>query len=764
MTTSRRLLTGAAAAALGLGLIPLGSAPPAGAATEQSSRYLDRTLRVLEGEADPAVVEELADRLDGGATRRTIVGERVRGDVYQDATVARLFAEILGREPSEADTEYWNDRIGVVGEYRVRAELLSAGELIASVGGSKEAFVETVYQYGLDRGASPADVTYWVGRTGSTASSRSQVAWWVLRSAEGRDVVARDLFEEVLARTPDTDSRDFYAGRLTVAKGIEDVTITLASSAEALTEAQRRDTLLLLREGSTVATVDAETFDPIAAPVAFADSVAPNLQLGITPGTSLVAIDVRPHTQVLYGLGSDGQLYSLNATTVTASKIGAPIVALAGEVVGFDFNPTVDRLRISTASGENLRINPDTGAVAFTDGPLAYAPGDRNEGDTPAVVGAAYTNSLRGALGTALPATTTLYDIDAGTDALVRQDPPNDGTLVTVGRGLGTDVEGPAGFDVSPDTGRAWAVMSDDLGYASFRLDLTSGRAIRQSSLPDEGDVLGIAIAPTAPAASGQGWLLSSNGVLGTHSVTAVDLADPDTALATITITGVTALTSLSGLDVRNATGMPYALGSDGQLYVLGAPKAATPTTVPAEKVGAPIANAVTWMGDAGFDFNPAVDRLRILIGTTNLRVNPNTGTLVDGDPVADGVQEDGPLAYAVGDANEGEAVSVTGGAYTNAPRGGVAATTQLFDIEGNADALVLQDPPNAGTLVTRGPLGADVDADGGFDVQTGTGTAYLVGRVGGVAQVRAVDLATGAGTLVGSAPDLPDLSGFTTT
>ncbi|HMJ76482.1 MAG TPA: DUF4214 domain-containing protein, partial [Iamia sp.] len=193
---------------MGLGLIPLGSAAPAGAATPQSTQYVERTLRVLEGEADPGLVEELADRLDGGTGRRTIVNERIAGDGHQDATVRELFADILGRSPSAGDHTYWNDRIGVVGEYRARAEILSARELITSLGGSKEAFVQAVYQSGLDRSASPADVTYWVGRTGDSAASRSQVAWFVLRSSEGRSIVARDLFEEVLARTPAAAARD----------------------------------------------------------------------------------------------------------------------------------------------------------------------------------------------------------------------------------------------------------------------------------------------------------------------------------------------------------------------------------------------------------------------------------------------------------------------------------------------------------------------------------------------------------------------------
>ena len=33
-----------------------------------------------------------------------------------------------------------------------------------------------------------------------------------------------------------------------------------------------------------------------------------------------------------------------------------------------------------------------------------------------------------------------------------------------------------------------------------------------------------------------------------------------------------------------------------------------------------------------GFDFNPAADRIRVVAGSINFRVNPNTGTGDDGD------------------------------------------------------------------------------------------------------------------------------------
>ena len=42
---------------------------------------------------------------------------------------------------------------------------------------------------------------------------------------------------------------------------------------------------------------------------------------------------------------------------------------LDGTEFGVDFNPQVDRLRVVSNSGQNLRLHPDTGAVAAVDKP-----------------------------------------------------------------------------------------------------------------------------------------------------------------------------------------------------------------------------------------------------------------------------------------------------------------------------------------------------------------------------------------------------------
>ena len=143
----------------------------------------------------------------------------------------------------------------------------------------------------------------------------------------------------------------------------------------------------------------------------------------------------------------------MQRTRAIATPIGGnPFMpALAGAAFGFDFNPTVDRIRVVSGSGQNLRLNPETGGVAFTDGALRYKDGDPTAGSSPAAIGAAYTNSVAGAM------TTTLYVIDTRKDALAIQAPPNDGVLTTVGP-LGVNLSGPLGFDISARDGKAYVL------------------------------------------------------------------------------------------------------------------------------------------------------------------------------------------------------------------------------------------------------------------------------------------------------------------
>lgn len=218
---------------------------------------------------------------------------------------------------------------------------------------------------------------------------------------------------------------------------------------------------------------------------------------GLAPNETVLGIDVRPATGQLYALGSSSRVYTVDVASGVASAVGSVPFSpsLVGSSFGFDFNPTVDRIRVVSNRGQNLRLNPVTGTVASEDKPLAYAGTDANVDESPEIIAAAYTNPDND------PATgTVLYDIDRRLRILTTQSPPNDGTLNSVGA-LGAKFSDLAGFDIAP-SGIAFAVVKATGKYQPkqtcgnsdlYTIDLVSGVATRLGSVGTPAPIKGIA-------------------------------------------------------------------------------------------------------------------------------------------------------------------------------------------------------------------------------------------------------------------------------
>ena len=232
---------------------------------------------------------------------------------------------------------------------------------------------------------------------------------------------------------------------------------------------------------------------------------------GLAPGDALIGIDFLFFFCVLYALSRSGQLYRVDRANGVLSPVGAVTVALPldGAVIGFDFNPTVDRIRVVTPSGHNLRLHPDTGAMVDgdatrdgvqPDGALRYVVGDVNFGSAPDIAGAAYTYNTRD------ETITTNYAIDRARGALVMQGSlegavpvvsPNTGQLRTVGAlGLGalTDVA----FDISDVANTALIAVrtASEPRTRLHRVDLATGRATDLGQVGDGSALIGVAIEP----------------------------------------------------------------------------------------------------------------------------------------------------------------------------------------------------------------------------------------------------------------------------
>lgn len=190
---------------------------------------------------------------------------------------------------------------------------------------------------------------------------------------------------------------------------------------------------------------------------------------------TLLGIDTRPADGSIYGISTANNIYTIDADSGVASYVSTLNTPFEGGTIsGFDFNPVADRLRLVGDNDQNFRINVDTGEVTV-DGALAFGSGDSNEGVNPNITAAAYTNSFDGT------ASTQLYNIDTLLNDLALQNPPNDGTLATVGD-LGIDFDTLGGFEiVSAVEGNntAFAVSDKTL----YSLDLNSGVAYSLGSV-----------------------------------------------------------------------------------------------------------------------------------------------------------------------------------------------------------------------------------------------------------------------------------------
>ncbi len=237
---------------------------------------------------------------------------------------------------------------------------------------------------------------------------------------------------------------------------------------------------------------------------------------GLAAGESLLGIDTRPKNSLIYALSDQANLYTLDPSTGIVTRLGAlkasttaptnaasatnpacpaataapAYTALVGTEFGIDVNPAVDRLRVVSNTGQNLRINMDTQEVT-ADCNISAASGMPK----PSAVG--YTNSV---VGMTDPATATaLFYIDTDTDMLYNVDPgtatpannANTGVIKAVGP-LGVNVTAVNGFDIAGTTPYAVFTVGTTTGF--YRIDLTTGAATAVANFSQPDTLRGLAL------------------------------------------------------------------------------------------------------------------------------------------------------------------------------------------------------------------------------------------------------------------------------
>lgn len=441
---------------------------------------------------------------------------------------------------------------------------------------------------------------------------------------------------------------------------------------------------------------------------------------GLQAGETLVGMDYRPANGLLYAVGSSGAVYQLDPLTGVASNrialtsvaAGNAVIVLTGTSFGVDFNPQADRLRVVSNTGQNLRVNLVSTAGNTTIDTALPA--------TAAVSGSAYTNSFAGT------SNTRLYSINLTANTLDEQGTlnpatgttqPNDGTQTTIAP-LGFAPTAVNGFDIDARNNVGYAAMTVGTTTSLYTINLTPAAGTNAATVVATiGDgteaIRGVALAPVAAPVIAA--LTTSNGLI------TVAANAPNTLITNVpVITGLNGPTTspteqILGMDYRPQDGLLWGVSSAGRLYTIVPATGAATFRV---ALPAPVATAIAGSASLVVDFNPVANRLRVITPSgANFRIAAVDVPAVGATPaVAAGTTVTDGSINRVG----GAASTVLAGAYTNSFAG--AASTQLFDLDGTADFLALQTPPNDGTLVNQGTLGLglDISSFAGFDIAGG--------------------------------------------
>ena len=268
---------------------------------------------------------------------------------------------------------------------------------------------------------------------------------------------------------------------------------------------------------------------------------------------------------------------------------------------------------------------------------------------------------------------------------------------------------------------------------------------------------------PTATPAGGEviyGMTVATSASSAGVNLVRFTSTTPGTPTTIGPFTGMTAGHAVRSIDFRPATGQLFAISTaaatpaQAQIYTVNL------TTAALTPVGTGFLLGTNTSLIVEMDFNPVVDRIRIVTGgsgvapTNNFRANPNDGTLAATDT---------GLAFDASSPRAGSTTyTVLGAAYTNNVAGATSTTLYAWDYFDDA-LLTIGGPagvpsPNGGLLFTINTPATFLTFNTalGMDISGATGTLYVAHddpATGATLGLYTRSVTTGAQTLVGNFP-----------
>ena len=238
------------------------------------------------------------------------------------------------------------------------------------------------------------------------------------------------------------------------------------------------------------------------------------------------------------------------------------------------------------------------------------------------IAASAYTNSYIGT------GSTALINYDDSLNIIAKQDPPNAGTQKTIGV-TGVNIESLmySSFDIYKDpiqlADMAFLVLSKSTFSTEFySINLMTGAAKLEGNITNNLLIKHFTFEIDRTNLSGN----TIYALQGTSNLVSFKSENPKYIINTVPITGVTAGQNIVGMDARPKTKEIFIMGYDttlrkARLYTIN------PVNGMATAVGDSAISLVLGSRGVGFDFNPMVDKIRVVSSNNhNYRLDPLNG------------------------------------------------------------------------------------------------------------------------------------------
>ncbi len=173
----------------------------------------------------------LTELVRGNITQAGLAHTFINSTEHRILAIEALYQQHLGRSADAAGLAHWLGLLGRGGSMAdVQLAILSSSEFYSRAGGTDQAFVAQLYVELLGRVGAQAELDYWLGVLAS--GSRGQVAVAIMASVEFRATVVASWYLRYLHRDPTSAERDRQVAALGAGMPREQVQIGILAAAD----------------------------------------------------------------------------------------------------------------------------------------------------------------------------------------------------------------------------------------------------------------------------------------------------------------------------------------------------------------------------------------------------------------------------------------------------------------------------------------------------------------------------------------------------